>query len=70
VVADGLIFQQVVNHVGPTQRAGRGAVHQHDRDTTVSVRLQRKEVVVGGAIRPRPSSASTSRWRSRTARGR
>ena len=47
MVADFLVFHQVVDHVGPAERAGGGAMHQHHRDAAVPVRLQREQMVLG-----------------------
>ena len=42
LLADFLIFQQVVDHVAPAERAGGSAMHQHHGDTPAAVRLERK----------------------------
>ena len=51
MVADFLVFHQVVDHVGPAERAGGGAVYQHHRNAALAVRLQRKQVILALGLR-------------------
>ena len=50
MLADFLIFEQVVDHVAPAERAGGSAMHQHHGDPPMAVRFQRKQVIVGCAV--------------------